>query len=261
MTSAIRVILDFQLRHALRSRWLLFYSTVLLILTALLFWFGGTAEHVVISLLNIVLLLVPLIALLYGVLGISQAREFLELMLAQPMQRYELFWGTFIGMTLPLTLAVPISIGIPWLMLIHQQWGLYATLAFGSALLTLVGAGFGMAFALWWEERLRAVGLSFALWFTLAVLYDALVLLMGVVLHNYPVEHALLGLMFLNPIDLVRVATLLQLDTAALLGYTGALLQKFAGSTIGILLTATALLLWTLLPIILALRGFVRKDF
>ncbi|MEN3027178.1 MAG: hypothetical protein ABDH31_05665 [Chlorobiota bacterium] len=261
MTPTIRTLWEFQLRHALRSRWLLFYSAGLFLLTTLLFRFGGTAEQIVISLLNVILLLVPLISLLYGVLGMSQAREFLELMLAQPLHRHELFWGTFAGMVLPLMLAAPISIGIPWIVLVRERWELFATLAAGAMALTLMNTAFGVAFALWWEERLHAVGTAFALWFAQAVLYDSIALLLGLLLHEYPIERALLVLMVLNPIDLVRVATLLQLDAAALLGYTGALLRHFLGSLGGLLFCTVVLVGWLLLPTALAVRSFLRKDF
>ncbi len=261
MKSALLPLWTFQLRNTLRSRWLLLYGGGVFLLTLLVFRFGGTAEHVVVSLLNVVLLLVPLIALLYGVLGISSAREFLELMLAQPIRRHELFWGTFAGMVLPLLLAPAVGIGIPWLVFAPGRWELCATLALGSMLLTLIGAAAGAAFALRWEERLYAVGVAFALWFALTVLYDALVLLAGIALRDYPIEQALLLALALNPVDLVRVVTLLQLDAAALFGYTGALLYRFAGTTGGILLATTVLLLWCVAPLWFALRSFLRKDF
>jgi Cu-processing system permease protein len=67
--------------------------------------------------------------------------------------------------------------------------------------------------------------------------------------------------MLLNPIDLARVALLLQFDVSALLGYTGAVLQKFFETTKGLLVTATALAFWIAGPILLGLRAFQRKDF
>jgi len=261
MKGTLWVLWEFQLRNALRSRWVLLYGGGLLLLTALLFRFGGTAEQVVVSLLNVVLLLVPLVALLYGVLGISSAREFLELMLAQPLQRQELFWGTFGGMALPLLLLPPLSIGIPWLVFAAGRWELLLTLSLGSMVLSLIGAAAGVAFALRWEERLHAIGVAFGFWFALTILYDGFILWAGIALRDYPIEHGLLLALVLNPVDLVRVATLLQLDAAALLGYTGAALERFAGSTLGILLAAGALALWCAFPLWLALRGFLRKDF
>jgi Cu-processing system permease protein len=259
--AAVATLVEFQLRNALRSRWLALYTTALVLLTGLLFRFGSSAEQVVVSVLTVVVALTPLIGLLYGVLNTSQSREFLELMVAQPLQRHELFWGTFIGMVFPLTLVVPIGLGIPWALLVQSRWELYATLALGGALVSMMSAALGIAFALWWEERLYAVGVAFLLWFVLAVLYDGFVLLLGIVLHDYPVEYAMLLLMALNPLDLLRVATLLQLDAAALLGYTGALLQRLAGSAGGTLLAVAVLLLWSVFPTWLALRSFLRKDF
>jgi Cu-processing system permease protein len=66
--------------------------------------------------------------------------------------------------------------------------------------------------------------------------------------------------MVLNPIDLARVGILLQLDSAALLGYTGALFTHvFAGA--GTLLAAGALGAWIAGPLGLAARAFRRRDF
>lgn len=261
MKSTFAVVWNFQLRHTLRNRWLLLYGAGLFALTGVLFRFGGVAEQVVVSLLNVVLLLVPLISLLYGVLGMSHAREFLELMLAQPLRRQELFWGTFVGMVLPLVLVLPIGVGIPWALLAAQRWELYLTLALGSMALTVIGFGFGATFALWWEERLRAFGMAIVAWLLAALLFDGIALLLGIVLHEYAIERGLILLLLLNPIDLVRTVVLLQLDTAALLGYTGALLRHLVGGGLGLVVAAGALLGWIALPILLALRSFVRKDF
>ena len=50
---------------------------------------------------------------------------------------------------------------------------------------------------------------------------------------DYPLELPLLGLTLLNPVDLGRVLLLLQFDNAALLGYTGAVFERFFGSALG----------------------------
>jgi Cu-processing system permease protein len=54
---------------------------------------------------------------------------------------------------------------------------------------------------------------------------------------------------------------LLRFDAAALMGYTGAVLQRFFGSVGGSLLAGAALVLWTAVPVALGLRAFQRKDF
>ena len=64
-----------------------------------------------------------------------------------------------------------------------------------------------------------------------------------------------------NPIDLARVALLLQLDVSALMGYTGAVFQQWLGGGPGMLVAACALLLWIAAPLWFGLRAFRAKDF
>jgi Cu-processing system permease protein len=45
------------------------------------------------------------------------------------------------------------------------------------------------------------------------------------------------------------------------MGYTGAVFERFFGSSLGILAALGALLLWTVLPFVAGLAGFRRKDF
>ena len=67
--------------------------------------------------------------------------------------------------------------------------------------------------------------------------------------------------MMANPIDLARVLILLRLDVSALMGYTGAVFERFFGSTGGALLASLALVMWTGVPLLLGARRFQRKDF
>ena len=108
---------------------------------------------------------------------------------------------------------------------------------------------------------LSGLGIAIGLWLLFAVLYDGLVLLFIAMLGDHSIERPALGLMFLNPIDLARVALLLQFDVSALLGYTGAVLQKFFETTTGLLVTAISLFVWIAGPILLGSRAFQRKDF
>lgn len=53
----------------------------------------------------------------------------------------------------------------------------------------------------------------------------------------------------LNPIDLSRIMILLKLDISALMGYTGAVFQKFLGTALGMSLSLLTLALWAGLPV------------
>jgi len=54
---------------------------------------------------------------------------------------------------------------------------------------------------------------------------------------------------------------LLKLDISALLGYTGALFQKFLGTNFGIVLSIGMLVLWVIIPAWFIVRKSNRKDF
>jgi len=87
------IVLKHDINNLRRSRWLLGYVLVLLLLTDALLRFGGSGPRAVVSLLNLVLIVVPLVSLVFGTLHIYRAREFAELLLAQPVGRGSLFAG------------------------------------------------------------------------------------------------------------------------------------------------------------------------
>jgi len=91
--------------------------------------------------------------------------------------------------------------------------------------------------------------------------YDGLVLIGVALFADYPLERPMLVLTFANPIDLGRVLLLLRLDVAALMGYTGAVFQRFFGGSFGTAAAGLALVVWIAAPVALGARSFARKDF
>lgn len=260
----IAKIAGYQLRDVIRSRWLFGYALFFLVLTDALLRFGGGGQKALLSLVNVVLFLIPLVTVVFSTVYLYHAREFIELLLAQPIRRHQLFAGLYLGLTAPLSLSFVAAVGIPFVM--HHA----AATAQPGTLLALLMTGVGLTFvftALAFlivsrsEDRLKGLGLAVSLWLVFAVLYDGLVLLFASILSNHSIERPLIALMLANPIDLARVALLLQFDVSALMGYTGAVLQKFFGSSLGMLLTIGALMLWIVIPIMAGLRAFQRKDF
>jgi Cu-processing system permease protein len=64
----------------------------------------------------------------------------------------------------------------------------------------------------------------------------------------------------LNPVDLVRVLTTLAVGSGALFGPTSAVVMKMFGTTGGIALGAAVLLVEGLVPLLIAVRVFRRRD-
>lgn len=261
---AARKVLAWEVRNLVRSRWVLGYGLLFGLLTDALFRFGGAGDRVVVSLLNLVLLAVPLVSAVFGTLYLYTAREFVELLLAQPVGRKPLFAGLYAGLVLPLAGAFLLGIGIPFVA--HAGPGallrgpapfLLAT----GVLLTLVFGAVAFVVAVRFEDRARGLGAALLVWLAAAVLYDGLVLLVAALFSRWPLERPLLALMAMNPVDLGRVLVLLQVDAAALLGYTGAVFRRALGGAWGPAAAAGLLLLWVAGPLALGWRGFRRKDF
>ncbi|HEY8257461.1 MAG TPA: ABC transporter permease subunit [Gemmatimonadales bacterium] len=257
-------ILRYELDDLRRSRWLLGYAVLLVLLTDALLRFGGGGPRAVLSLMNVVLIFVPLVSVVFGAMYLYGAREFIELLLAQPVGRGSLFAGLYAGLALPLAASFVLGVGLPFLW--HRGaagdlLGPIAMLMTCGVLLTLAFTAVAFLVSLLLEDRARGLGATILLWLAATVLYDALLVLVTTAFSDYPLEIPLLGLTLLNPVDLARVLLLLRFDTAALMGYTGAVFQRFFGSAIGMAVAVGALTLWTIAPLVLALRRFRTKDF
>lgn len=262
--SVVGAVCAAQLREISRNRWVVAYAVVLLLLTEALFRVGGSGARALTSLLNLVLLLVPLVTSVFGVVYWHASREFTELLLAQPVPRRGLWWGLYLGLVLPLVAAFAVGLVLPlaWHRALDAETApllaLYVTV--GAALTAIFGAA-----ALWigvrHDDRLRGLGLMLGLWFVAAIAYDGAVVWLATAFSDWPLERPMLAAMLANPVDLARTALVLRLDSAALMGYTGAVMARTLGGGAGLAVTALGLAAWIALPTWLALRAFRRKDF
>ena len=252
-----------ELSNVARSRWLLAYALFFALTTDALLRFtdGG---HALLSLVGVVLFVVPLVGLVFGTTYLYDAREFTELLLAQPVGRTPLFVGLYAGLALPLSAALVLGVGLPFAWHgVADRDSLVTLFVLGGAGVALTLAFVALAFliALRSDDKVRGLGLAIGLWLALSLLYDGVVLLGVAMFADWPIERPLLGLMLANPIDLARVLLLLRFDAGAVQGYTGAVFARFFGSGGGALVAAAALLLWAAIPAALGLRAFRRRDF
>lgn len=260
----LTLVLRAGVRDLARNRWLLAYGLGLAGIAELLFVFGGAGQQVVLSLLNATLLLVPLVALVFGTMHVYASREFIELLLAQPLPRVAVFSGLYLGLTLPLVAAFLLGVGVP--LLLHGTGSQapiasLVALAISGAFLTAAFAALAMAIALGTDDRLKGMSVALGAWFVLTIGYDGGVLAMVSLFGEWPLEKPLLALMLGNPVDLARVLVLTGLDSAALLGYTGALFRRLFDGSLGPAIAIAGLACWTAVPVFLARRRFLRRDF
>lgn len=263
MNTTLR-LLPLVFRESLRTRWLPALTLGLALLGELLLRFSGGGPTTLVSLLDVVLILTPLIGLVVGTMQVHHAREVTELLLAQPIARGRLFVALYLGTALPLAVAIVVGLLAPftWHGLLFGPDALHlAALSGAAALLAMITTALAFIIALRADDRVRALGLALGVWLVAAILWDGVVLLAAMLLADRPIELPLLVMLAVNPLDLTRVLLLLGTDAAALLGYTGAVVQRAMGTDGGRLVLVGLLSLWAVVPCTAAARTFLRKDF
>jgi Cu-processing system permease protein len=257
-------ILKYSFFDLMRSRWSYVYFAFYLALGFVLLFLNNDVNKAVITLMNIIIVLTPLIGTIFGVMYYYNSKEFTELLLAQPIKRSTIFMGQYIGISISLTLSLVLGLGIPFLL-----YGLFrSTAIFDFGLLLVVGSFLNFIFvalafniALSNENKIKGFGYAILMWLFLAVIYDGVFLISLVMLNEYPLDKfSLIATMF-NPIDLSRILILLKLDISALLGYTGAVFKEFFGTNLGLILSLIVLSLWVIIPVWRMKRKLQRKDF
>lgn len=240
----------------LRSRFILAYTLLLLASTVALFQLDSDSGKVVLSLLNILLMVVPLVSVVFTSIHFFNSYEFMELMLAQPINRKVVFFGEYVAVASSLCSAFLIGVGLPMLMFGAQNW----MLLFTGSMLTLAFVSVAFLSSVLTRDKARAIGMALFLWLYFTLIYDGLLLWIVYTFSDYPLEKVTLTMIALNPVDLARILMLLQLDISALMGYTGAFYRDFFGTNVGLAFSFGTLVLWVLLPLAGALRVFKRRD-
>lgn len=257
-------ILKYSFYDLMRSRWSYVYFLFYLALGFVLLFLNNDVSKAVITLMNIIIVLVPLIGTIFGVMYFYNSKEFTELLLAQPIKRSSIFLGQYLGVAGSLTLSLVLGLGIPFVL-----YGLlnsnaifdFSLLLVVGAFLTLIFTALSFNIALSNENRIKGFGYAVLLWLFLAVIYDGLFLMSLILFEEYPLDNFSLFATMLNPIDLSRTLILLKLDISALLGYTGAVFKSFFGTSLGLFISFLMLTLWTVIPVLRLMLKSRKKDF
>lgn len=242
----------------LRTRFIILYTVFLFISTFAMFQLDSDSGKVILSLLNIVLMVVPLVSVVFTTIHFYNSYEFIELMLAQPVNRMVIFLGEYLAVALSLCAAFTVGVGLPMVFFGGRLQGF--TLLYSGLMLTLVFVSLAFLSSVLTRDKAKAIGVALLFWFYFSLIYDGLLLWIIYTFGDYPLEKITLALVSLNPVDMARILLLLQLDISALMGYTGAFYKDFFGSSLGMLFSTTMLFVWIIVPIAIACRIFKKKD-
>jgi Cu-processing system permease protein len=271
----ISTLAGYELRSSLRNRWFLLYALAFAVLAVALsslsltgagmFGFAGFGRTAA-SLINLVLLIVPLMGLTIGAQSLAAEREkgTLAYLLAQPVSRAEVLWGKFVGLGIALLAALLLGFGLSAAVIAWQggmvETAQYVALVGYSLLLALVTLSLGIFLSAWSRSSALAVGLALFAWLALVFLGD-LGLMSTTVAMKVKIQ-TLFTLALINPLQVFKIAAVNSLRASLeILGPAGIYATRTYGDALTALLLGV-LFLWVLLALGAAyLRFRVEADF
>ena len=261
-----------EIRDARRNRWFIVVSVLFALLSVSLSLlglaglgslgisgFGRTAA----SLLNLVLLIVPLMGLLLGAMSIAGEREqgTLITLLAQPVTAGEVFIGKYLGSALALVSTVLLGFGASAIVIARyagsQEIGDYLKLVAFTILLGMSYLSVGFLASVFVRRQATAVGSALFIWFTFIFMSDLGLMGTAIVLRLSPSE--LFWMVLVNPAQSFKLAVIgaLQKSLESFGGaglYAADLFGPWLAAVLGAVLCA-----WILAPLGAASYFFARR--
>ena len=258
----------------IRNRWTLIFAVVFGVLTLAISYFGMLTAGAMgfqsftrtsTSLLNLVLYIIPLVALTMGTLSFTSEKSLSELLFAQPVTRSEILLGKLIGLFLSMLIATVIGFGLAGAIIAvksgpsgAQRYPVFVAL---SLMLAMIFLSLSALIACLCRRKAKAFGVVMFIWFFFVLFYDLLVIGITFLLKERSANLFIFFSLFGNPVDIERVASLMVLDGKEVFGAAGAALVKFLGgegASLGLLLLA--MVLWIVIPFLLAERLLKKQD-
>lgn len=260
-------------RDAIASRWFILYTLALAVLAVGVSFlslsgvgshgfagFGRTAA----GLLNLIMLIVPLMALTVGAGAIAGERErgTLVYLMAQPVSRIQIILGKYLGLGLALVCSLCIGFGVSALVLAWRAGSVgssdYLMLVLFSAMLALAMLSIGLLISVLSRRSSVATGLALFAWLTLVFLSD-LGLMASSIIFRLRVQE-IFTVAALNPLQSFKMGVIVNLNaTLDVLGPVGAYASVTLGGSLPWVL-ASSLALWIIIPLALAVTLFARSK-
>jgi Cu-processing system permease protein len=272
--NAITTIARQELVINIRNRWTLVFAGVFGVLVLAISYFGLVTAGTVgfqgfartsASLLSMVLYIVPLVALTMGTLSFTSEKSASELLFSQPVTHGEILLGKFLGLFASIFTATLIGFGLAGV-IIAANAGTdsslrYPALVGFSLLLALIFLSLSAFISALCHRKSKALGVALFVWFFFVLFYDLLVIGLTFLFRERTANVFIFGSLFGNPVDMVRIASLMTLNGKDIFGAGGAALLRFlGGERLSILLLLIALSLWVVVPLFVAQRLLKHQD-
>lgn len=261
-----------QLTLILRSKWLISFGLLFVLLAFFVTYFSQSGSsgfegfnRMTASLLNLNLLMIPLISLLMGSLFLAGEKEDsgLLLLLTYPISFWAVILGKYLGLFVSVGTVLSIGYGVSLLSmyLVNSYISLLVIAKFYilSLLLAAIFISLAMVIGVRAKTRFQALGISLILWAMAVLFYEFLIMGISSFLPTTAILTLLTSTVFLNPIEIVRVWSILALDGASIFGPSLYELTVWANGWKGQVIFILTSALWVVLPILIS-SFYIRKG-
>jgi Cu-processing system permease protein len=232
---------------------------------------GGTGlqdfSRTAASLVELLLLLVPLTALISGITILTPDAGAAELLYAQPIARATVLAGQLLGVFMALVGAQAVGLGLAGAVLFARTGvdGLmgYLGLAAGSILLTAVFLAIAAAVAAGHHSarRARALATAIVIWLGAVAVVDIVALGVASVLPSGLASKTIIVSTLANPAGAIRTAVLMMIEGTAAFGGASLALLRFTGGVMRMTLWLTLSIgVWIAVPLVIATSRLRRAD-
>lgn len=272
--NAVATIARQELVINIRNRWMAIFAVVFGGLALAISYFGMLTAGAIgfqsfartsASLLNLVLYIIPLVALTMGALSFTSEKSLGEMLFAQPITRTEILVGKLAGLFVSMTITTLVGFGLAGAIIAFKAGTSgalrYQALVLLSLALALIFLTLASLVASVCQRKTKAFGVALFLWFFFAIFYDLMAIGVTFLLKERVANTFIFTSLLGNPVDLARVACLMILDGEEVFGAAGAALVKFAGGEgASFTLLISGLVVWMIIPFLLARRALKRQD-
>jgi Cu-processing system permease protein len=277
-----------EVRDSLRNRWFILYTLAFTVLALGLSWLslasapgssgGGSAElagfgRTAAGLINLVMLIVPLMALTAGAGSLAGERErgTLAYLLSQPVTRFEVLAGKYLGLALAMLASLAMGFGVSALVIAVRSGSAapggamsYLRLVALAYALSLAMLSLGFLISAWTRKAGVATAAAVFVWLGLVFVGD--LGLMGSALAFKLHVQELFHLSLINPLQVFKMASLGSMAPGSsggvsldVLGPAGLYAMHAYGAHLSCIF-GVALAVWIVVPLAIAQTLFVRRG-
>jgi len=268
--SNVFIIIQKEVKDSVNNKWFIIYTLLLTVLAVLLVYLGYSRGSIIgyrgygktaASLINLILLFIPLIALVTGSISISGEREnkTLPYLLSHPLSKIEIIIGKYLGILISIMFAIFLSFGLAGLLIYikgtNESSINYILTSFLSVLLAASLLSVGFLISTFNSKVSKSISIGILLWFIFLIVGDLGIIGASTGMNLGVKETFYLAI--INPLEAYKIASILTLTPRfEILGPAGIYALNSLGKINLFILLIAIQLIWVVIPITLSVFNF-----